>query len=194
MGLLRDESGYVLVLRKPQFMVSGETTEKGLETPQPARDAQAEQTIRCSAPHCCFYCTWCGEPILLQHDRMGSPFGFPDARKIDVRSIATVCFKCRHIGSYSMFRGCRGFDTRHKIVSAQMSAEPVLLNWLHCVEKTCTARVPFFLRIDRENPLDPTDAVEWQWDNLTCASGHHIIPTQLDPTLQLPVRLPKGSR
>src|SRR5215831_9876373 len=98
MRLLRDEHGYVLVLGKPQFIAGGETAEKELVSPEPAKEIKPAQTIRCSVPHCCFYCAWCGEPILLQHDRMGSPFGFPDARKIDVRSVATVCFACKHIG------------------------------------------------------------------------------------------------
>jgi hypothetical protein len=190
MGLLRDDSGYVLVLRKPSFISAGETAERELPKPRPVQRVDAGQAIRCSVPHCCFYCSWCGEPILMQHDRMGSPFGFPDARKIDVRSIATVCFKCNHIGTYSMFRGCRGFDTRHKILHTQISSEPALLNWLHCVEKTCTARVPFFLRVDRENPLDETDVAEWEWNDLTCALGHRIIPVPLDPTLHLPLRTP----
>lgn len=194
MGLLGDESGYVLVLRKPQFILDGNTAEKEAVAPQPSGAPQAAPVVKCATPHCCFYCTWCGEPILLQHDRMGSPFGFPDARKIDVRSIATVCFGCKHIGSYSMFRGCRGFDTRHKIVQRQMACDPVLLTWLHCVEKTCTARVPLFVNSDRERPLEQTEAAEWHWDDLTCASGHRIIPTVLDPTLQLPLRSPGRSK
>ena len=83
----------------------------------------------CSVPHCCFYCTWCGQPIFLPNDRIGSPFGNPDARKIDVRSIATVCHNCKHIGNYSMFRSCRGFDTRHKVMHSphQRSDGPVAL-------------------------------------------------------------------
>ena len=194
MRLLRDESGYVLVLRKPQFIFPGETAEKEFETPQPPQTIQAAPTVRCSVPHCCFYCSWCGEPILLQHDRIGSPFGHPDARKIDVRSVAAVCLACRHIGHYSMFRGCRGFDTRHKIVHAQISGDPVLLTWLHCVEKTCTARVPLFVKIDRGAPLDETEAAEWLWEDLACASGHRIVPVPVDPTLQLPLRSFGGPR
>jgi len=194
MSLLRDESGYVLVLRRPHYIFTGETAEKELEAPQPASTVQAARTARCSMPHCCFYCSWCGEPILLQHDRMGSPFGFPDARKIDVRSVATVCFACRHIGNYSMFRGCRGFDTRHKIEQAQVSGDLVLLNWLHCVEKTCAARVPLFVKHGSESLLDETEAAGWLWDELTCASGHRIKPIPLDPTLQLPLRTFSGSR
>lgn len=193
MRLLRDESGYVLVLRRPRFILSDDTDGESA-TLQSAKAVHTEPVIRCSVPHCCFYCSWCGEPILLQHDRMGSPFGFPDARKIDVRSIATVCFQCRHIGSYSMFRGCRGFDTRHKIVQAQICGDPVLLNWLNCVEDTCSARVPFFVRIDRERPLDETEATGWLWDNLTCALGHPIHQIPLDPTLPLPLRSQNGSR
>jgi hypothetical protein len=132
--------------------------------------------------------------MLLQHDRMGSPFGFPDARKIDIRSMATLCRACNHIGHYSMFRGCKGFDTRHKIVQAQMSADPVLLTWLHCVEKSCTARVPLFVNTDRERPLQDANVTEWMWDDLTCASGHRILPIAVDPTLRLPLRSQAGGR
>lgn len=186
MGLLRDENGYVLVLRKPGFIPSDETAEAKSVIPQPARITPAEPAIRCSVPHCCFYCSWCGRELLLQHDRMGSPFGFPDARKIDIRSIAIPCPTCNHVGGYSMFRGCRGFDTRHKIVQAQMSADPVLLTWLHCAEKTCTARVPLFVNATPERPLEGMNAGDWLWDDLTCASGHRIRPASVDPTSRLP--------
>ncbi len=93
-----------------------------------------------------------------------------------------------------MFRGCRGFDTRHKIVHAQMSADPVLLTWLHCVEKSCTARVPLFVNATPERPLEGTSAGDWLWDDLTCASGHRIRPAAVDPTLRLPLRSQTGSR
>jgi hypothetical protein len=131
---------------------------------------------------------------MLQHDRMGSPFGFPDARKIDIRSVATLCFACKHLGTYSMFRGCRGFDTRHKIVQVQTSTDPVLLTWLHCVESSCTARVPLFVNGGQERPLEEANASEWLWDDLTCASGHRILPAIVDPTLRLPLRSKSGLR
>lgn len=188
MKILRDESGYVLVLRGPNFAVAGRAEEKAQELPIPARPVPQVQHATCALPHCCFYCSWCGEPILLPHDRIGTPFGNPDARKIDVRSIATVCHHCKHIGTYTMFRGLRGFDTRHKITLALGSGTTLLLNWLQCEEKTCTARVPLFVRLEQDPQEEDPQVAEWLWDELTCALGHRIKPIPLDPTLQLPVR------
>jgi hypothetical protein len=184
---LRDESGYVLVLRRPRLMVVGGSAAEKKEEVRPV-SRPAEPSANCAVPHCCFVCEWCGASILLPNDRIGSPFGNPDARKIDVRSIATVCFSCGHIGNYSMFRGCRGFDTRHKIVHAQNSGTTALLNWLECDEDTCTARVPLFAKLDQDALEDPTAAARWQWDGLTCALGHRIHQIPLDPTIQLPLR------
>jgi hypothetical protein len=186
MSLLRDESGYVLVFRRPRLVRVEKDDGKGPESSSPVVDEPA--SALCCVPHCCFYCAWCGEPILLPNDRIGSPFGFPDARKIEVRCVATVCFACKHIGNYSMFHACRGFDTRHKIVHAQMSGETVLLNWLHCEELTCMERVPLFVKIDRNNPPGEREAAEWLWDEVTCGSGHRINKIALDPTLELPLR------
>jgi hypothetical protein len=190
MKLLRDESGYVLVLRRPQILFGGKAAEE--EVSAPAQAIPVMETARCAVPHCCFYCTWCGNAILLPHDRIGSPFGNPDARKIDVRSIATVCHACRHIGNYSMFRACRGFDTRHKIMHSPNQGETALLTWLQCVESTCTARVPFFARLDDDSSA--AQAAVWLWDELTCASGHRIRPVPLDPSIQLPLRSSAGPR
>lgn len=188
MKLLRDESGYVLVLRRSHLAVAGNVEEKDQVVKPSATVAPAVPKPSCALPHCCFYCSWCGEPILLPHDRIGSPFGNPAARKVDARSIATVCANCKHIGSYTMFRGCRGFDTRHKIVLAISSGTTVLLNWLKCVEKTCVARVPLFARFDKDPAEDGAQVTEWLWDELTCAVGHRIKPIPLDPTLELPLR------
>lgn len=188
MKILRDESGYVLVLRGPNFAVAGRADEKVQELQLATKPLPQVQKATCALPHCCFYCSWCGEPILLPHDRIGTPFGNPDARKIDVRSIATVCHKCKHIGNYTMFRGCRGFDTRHRIVHALGGGSTLLLNWLQCVEKTCPAKTPLFVRLDEDSEEGDTPVTEWLWDELTCASGHRIKPIPLDPTFHLPVR------
>ena len=187
MGLLGDESGYVLVLRKPQVILDdrSSTAEDSQPIPKPV---PAIRTGSISVPHCCFYCSWCGQAILLPNDRIGSPFGHPGARKIDVRSIATVCHTCKHIGNYTMFRSCRGFDTRHRVIHAQITGEAALLNWLHCDEPTCTARVPLFVAIDRERPLGEADATEWLWDGMTCALGHRIRRVPVDPAIHLPLR------
>jgi hypothetical protein len=188
MKLLRDESGYVLVLGRPHLALVGKVDEAVKEV-QPAPKALPQiQKTSCATPHCCFYCSWCGEPILLPHDKIGTPFGNPDARKIDVRSIATVCNHCKHIGNYTMFRGPRGFDTRHKIVHVLGSGTTLLLNWLQCSEKTCTARVPLFVRLEQDPAEGDVEVAEWLWDELTCALGHRIKPIPLDPTLHLPVR------
>jgi hypothetical protein len=188
MRILRDEDGYVLVLRRPALAVVGRAEERERETQPAVKPVPVLPSVSCALPHCCFYCLWCGEPILLPHDRIGLPFGLPDARKIDVRSIATVCSKCKHIGNYTMFRGAKGFDTRHKIMLARSSGTTVLLRWLQCEEKTCSARVPLFVTLDPESDEQAGQTAEWLWDELTCASGHRIKPIPLDTTLELPLR------
>jgi hypothetical protein len=188
MRLLRDESGYVLVLGRPHLAVPDKTEEKVQEPKPPAKALPEVRRATCALPHCCFYCSWCNEPILLPHDRIGTPFGNPDARKIDVRSVATVCHHCKHIGNYTMFRGSKGFDTRHRIVTVLKGGTTYLLNWLHCDEKTCTARVPLFVTLEQDPSEAEPDVAEWLWDELTCASGHRIKPIPLDPTLHLPLR------
>jgi hypothetical protein len=193
--LFLDESGYVLVLRRPRVLLGGEAAEKELAQAPPVKTVgDVIEAPSCAVPHCCFYCAWCGHPILLPNDRIGSPFSNPDARKIDARSIATVCHNCKHIGSYSMFRSCRGFDTRHKIVHTPHSGNTVLLNWLHCVETTCTARVPFFVNLEVGATPEEIQTEGWLWDELTCASGHRINQVPLDLTTQLPVRSSPGKR
>ena len=194
MKLLRDERGYVLVMPGRSLLASGTTVERESRTIQPAQTGRTVATPVCSVPHCCFYCAWCGEAILLPNDRIGSPFGHPDARKIDVRSIATVCRNCKHIGNYSMFRGCRGFDTRNKIMHSPIQGQTVLLHWLQCVERTCPDRVPFFASLEGDATMGEAEAREWLWNELTCASGHPIRQVHVDPAFSLPLRKPAGSR
>src|SRR3954465_8983850 len=84
MGLLRDESGYVLVLGRPRLMVVGGTAAAKEETKKPVENAAKPAVVAaCSVPHYCFCCSWCGEQVALPTDKMGSPFGNPDARKIE---------------------------------------------------------------------------------------------------------------
>jgi hypothetical protein len=192
MKILRDESGYVLVLRGLQVLPGGKATVEAKTSPAPVEVISAPGEANCSVPHCCFYCAWCGHPILLPNDRIGSPFGNPEARKIDVRSIATVCGTCKHIGNYSMFRSCRGFDTRHKIMHAPSCGETALLYWLQCVESSCPLRVPLFVKLEGDAPPGEAEAAEWLWDDLTCASGHSIQQISLDPRYCLPLRTPAG--
>jgi hypothetical protein len=195
MGLLRDESGYVLVLGRPRLMVvSGTAATKEEPARQIGIAARPVAAAPCSVPHYCFYCSWCGEPLLLPTDRLGSPFGNPDSRKIEAQSIATVCLKCKHIANYSMFRNCRGFDTRHRVMHARRTGEAVLLNWLRCTEPLCVKPVPLFMNTDPESPVDETDAAGWYWNELTCSLGHPIRPIPVDPTLQLPLRSYSGAR
>jgi hypothetical protein len=188
MGLLRDESGYVLVLGRPRLMVVGGTAAEKEETKQVEIAAKPVVVAACSVPHYCFYCSWCGEQVLLPTDRIGSPFGNPDARKIEAQSIASVCMKCKHIANYSMFRNCCGFDTRHRLTHAQRAGETVLLNWLRCKEPLCVQALPLFVSKDPDRPLDESDAAGWYWDELTCCLGHPVRQIPLDPTLQLPLR------
>jgi hypothetical protein len=192
MKILRDESGYVLVLRGLQVLPGGKAAVQAKTSSAPAEAVSTAGSTNCSVPHCCFYCAWCGHPILLPNDRIGSPFGNPDARKIETRSIATVCPTCKHIGNYSMFRSCRGFDTRHKIMHAPNCGETALLYWLQCVEGTCPLRVPLFVKLEGDAPAGEAEAAEWLWDDLTCASGHCIKQISLDPRYHLPLRTPAG--
>jgi hypothetical protein len=68
-GLLRDESGYVLVLGRPRLMVVGGTA---VAKQEPARPASMPVVVAaCSVPHYCFFCSWCGEQALLPTDRLG---------------------------------------------------------------------------------------------------------------------------
>lgn len=187
MKILRDESGHVLVLRGLDILESGRSVAKEQSAFEPIV-MRATESVSCSVPHCCFVCAWCGEPILLPNDHIGSPFGNPNARKINVRAIATVCHGCKHISTYSMFRMCRGFDTRHKIVHSPRQGETALLTWLQCAESTCPERLPLFARLNGNDEQCETRVAEWLWDELTCASGHRITPVPLDPTIQLPLR------
>jgi hypothetical protein len=191
--LFSDESGYVLVLQRPQILSGARTAAKEWSVELPVREVGVVvEAPSCVVPHCCFYCAWCDHPVLLSNDRIGSPFGNPDARKLDVRSIATVCLHCKHIGSFSMFRACAGYNTRHKITHTANSGETLLLHWLHCIESTCTASVPLFLKIESGEASETMRTEEWLWDELTCASGHTIKQVSLDATVQLPLRTPPG--
>lgn len=108
-------------------------------------------------------------------------FGQPAMRQIEARSIAAVCAACGHVGDYSLFRACHGFDTQHKIVDAMTNGSTVLVDWLHCTEETCTARVPFYMTF--EKPLEEGEgrAIEmgWKWEDVACASGHPIEQVKL---------------
>lgn len=175
---LFDDSGYLLVLSTPtgsQSKTRADETRTPISTT--ADHANAPQiVVRPAVPHCCFYCKWCGSPILLPHDRMGSPFGNPSIRRIEVRTIAAVCDTCLHVDCYSMFRACRGYDTRHKMVNVPMTGNTELLGWLQCDEPTCIFKVPLFVTLQGSLSEDELKILTkcWLWEQVTCVTGHPI--------------------
>jgi hypothetical protein len=182
MKILRDESGYVLVVRAP-FPLQGR--ERAAAPAEPITNSTTETNTAPAIPvratqHCCFYCAFCGNPILLPHDLMGAPFGSPYVRKISARSVATVCNRCNRVGNFSLFRGCNGFDTRHKMVSAPTLSRTVLLDWLQCLERSCPFRVPLFFNIPEDAGAQENSVSNWKWDGLACASGHDIRHVSID--------------
>ena len=116
-------------------------------------------TVPAVTSHCCFFCQWCSSPILLAHDQMGLPFAHPSLRRIEVRSVASVCRSCNHVASYSLFRGCSGFDTRHKLMLAPTAGKTILLEWLQCDASSCPFRVPLFVNFDDD--LSAEDAARF---------------------------------
>lgn len=177
MRFLRDESGQVLVF--PGLFGARERTsaaDRALERIAEAARQSQQAVPQIRAAHCCFVCRWCQQPILLPHKNMGMMFGQPATRLIEARSIATVCQACGHVGDYSLFRACHGFDTQHKIVEAMTNGTTVLAEWLHCTEATCTARVPFYMTLEHQLDEGEGRALEakWMWEEVSCASGHPI--------------------
>jgi hypothetical protein len=178
-----------------------------------ARTASTEQTeikngeaapgavpvIETEIPHCCFYCAQCATPILLPHDSLGLPFGGPLIRRIEARSIGTVCPNCNCAGVYSLFHGCQGYNTRHKFAPAPPAGRTVLLDWLRCEEHTCGFPLPFFVTL-REDGAEQTlkeSAAGWNWDEVTCSSGHQVkAPRWLfDAALhRVPIELPTAGK
>ncbi|MGA7108873.1 MAG: hypothetical protein WBV28_07560 [Terracidiphilus sp.] len=153
--------------------------------------------IETEIPHCCFYCTWCGAPILLPHDSLGLVFGGPLIRRIEARSIGTVCAACGHAGAYSLFRGGHGYNTRHKFVSSRPTGKTVLLDWIRCDEPTCVFPLPVFALLE-EGVTDAEIkelAARWIWDDLKCTAGHGVrAPRWLfDATLhRMPIDLTRA--
>jgi hypothetical protein len=174
MRLLRDESGYLAALRNP-FASKATTAEQATDgvVTHPAPVLKAFPAV---TSHCCFFCLRCGAPIPLPHDQIGLPFAQPALRRIEVRSIASVCRSCKHVGNYSLFRGCPGYDTRHKLMPAPISGKTILVEWLQCDAPGCPFRVPLFVNF--ESGLSPEDAAKfiagWIWHDLKCMSGHRI--------------------
>jgi hypothetical protein len=143
---------------------------------EPAELDQDEPLIQVEVPHCCFYCGWCSGQILLPHDSLGFAFGGPMIRKIEARSVGTVCPSCGHTGTFSLFRGCHGYDTRHRFVPSPPRGKTVLLDWLPCQADSCVFKLPFFVTYD--DALTEANlkewAPKWTWDQLACSVGHTI--------------------
>ncbi|MGB9079486.1 MAG: hypothetical protein WCC26_21820 [Terracidiphilus sp.] len=140
--------------------------------------SHAWPAIETEIPHCCFYCHWCGATILLPHEGLGLPFGGPLIRRIEARSIGTVCRDCGHVGVYSLFRGSQGFNTRSRFVPSRPEGKTVLVGWLHCEEPTCTFPLPFFVTLEDGAPEQRVKelAAAWNWEELMCTAGHEIVP------------------
>jgi hypothetical protein len=150
-----------------------------LEPPPVAQTEEADPiVIETEIPHCCFYCAGCGSAILLPHDSLGLPFGGPLIRRIEARSIGTVCSSCNHVGVYSLFHGCTGYSSRHRFVPARPHGKTMLLDWIRCNERTCESPLPLFLTLEDEasETKIKDNATHWIWEGLMCASGHEIQP------------------
>jgi hypothetical protein len=145
-----------------------------------APEAPNRFTSAIEVPHCCFYCSWCASPILLPHESLGMPFGGPLVRKIEARSVGTVCMACGHAGSYSLFRGGVGYTTRHKFVPSRTIGTTMLLGWMPCEESTCVFPLPFFVAFDEK--LDEANvkefAARWYWEDLMCPVSHMVAAPQ----------------
>jgi hypothetical protein len=176
MKLWSDQSGNALV-----FAIASEKEAASQQEPVhgtlevvPALSVP-ESSVR-ATPHCCFHCTWCEGIIALPHDRLGLMFGGPAIRRFNARSIATVCGSCRHVGGYSLFRGCAGFDTRHKLAPVHAAGTTRLVDLLHCEEATCASALPLFVASERGLTSETVHELAkcWDWEGLTCASGHPV--------------------
>jgi hypothetical protein len=174
MRFLREESGQLLILSQPSAGVAGSP----MRVPaKEARVTPVPQVRRAATQHCRFFCRWCGSLVLLAHDRIGLPFGAPNLRKIESRTVAAVCGSCNHVNNFSLFRGGLGFDTRHGLVQADTRVEPVLIDWLQCQEANCEFPLPLFLL-----PPEPLSvevvrdlAMTWHWNELACPAGHRVL-------------------
>ena len=190
MKFLRDNSGHVLILRSPFSMWSRTATaEKTPVTPAPRPAVVATPAGSAVTSHCCFMCQSCASPILLPHDQMGLPFANPSVRRIEVRTVAAVCGSCRHIANYSLFRGCPGFDTRHKLMPAPTAGTTLLVEWLQCDASGCPYKVPLFANFDSDlfHQDGVTLTANWVWQNLKCIAGHRIHRTSRPNIAKTPV-------
>jgi hypothetical protein len=173
MNIFRAVSEQLHIFTSPDRLRAdvSQTELSGLEPEAPRRIISSIEI-----PHCCFYCVWCASPILLPHESLGMPFGGPPVRKIEARSIGTVCPACSHVASYSLFRGSAGYNTRHKFVPSRNLGTTMLLDWMPCEETSCVFPLPFFVKFDEKiNEANVKEsAAHWFWDDLTCSVSHVI--------------------
>lgn len=170
MKFLRSLGEQIGILTSAEHMSS-----ESVVTKQPPKDGASVET---AIPHCCFYCSWCRSEILLPHDSLGYAFGGPMIRKIETRSIGTVCTACAHAAAYSLFRGCPGYDTRHKFVESSAKGRTLLVDWLPCIEDSCVFPLPFFVVFDNEFTQENLKerAAQWIWSDVTCSVSHVVQP------------------
>jgi hypothetical protein len=175
MNILRSVTEQLHIFTSPDH-AQANVGQSSSPVPEPEAAHRAFSRIEAEIPHCCFFCAWCASPILLPHESLGMPFGGPLIRKIDARSIGTVCLACGHVGTYSLFRGGQGYNTRHKFVSSHSAGTTVLLDQLDCMEPTCVFPLPFFVTFDEKFSEAHVKefAVRWIWDDLACPVGHLI--------------------
>lgn len=173
MNILRAVSEQLHIFTSPGPMRT-EAGQTSISFAEPKAPHSASGLIE--VPHCCFYCAWCASPILLPHESLGMPFGGPLVRKIEARSIGTVCAACGHTGSYSLFRGSVGYNTRHKFVPSCAAGTTMLLDWMPCEESTCVFPLPFFVTFDDKlNEGNVKEfAAHWCWEDLMCSVSHMI--------------------
>ena len=178
MNILRAFGEQIGIFTSPKDSANNKPS---LVQPAPA-NKDAEQlyqdtvALDIEVPHCCFYCADCSAQILLPHDSLGFAFGGPMIRKIEARSIGTVCPSCGRVGTFSLFRGCHGYDTRHRFVPATLQGRTVLIDWLPCDAESCVFKLPLFVTFDdalTEQNLKEW-APRWLWENLACSVGHAI--------------------
>lgn len=178
MKLLRDERGEMPVVPQPDAASSTGSSTPAVHVPakavQPAPFAVAR---RAATQHCRFFCRWCDSVILVPHEGIGQPFANPYLRKIEARAIATACDSCSHVAPFSLFRGSPGYDTRHTLIPAEPQGDVVLLDWLKCEESTCSFPLPLFVMPRAPLSVDTVRemALQWHWEELTCAAGHRIL-------------------
>ena len=174
MKFFRDERGEATILA-PWFgfgIRRKETDQPGLN------EALAQTAPIVAAALCKMHCAWCGSEQLLPHAELGYAFGNPEKRRMEARSVGSVCGVCHHVSGFSMFRGNYGYDTRNMFVDAVVTGRTLLLDWLRCNEPTCAQPLPLFLHSDEQ--LDGIQihnaARGWLWNDLTCAQDHPIAP------------------